>query len=272
MSQRTNTLGSGMVLFYNTFVAMKRQDSRPVPHSALLDNHGLIAGNYGEIELFGGRVLSDSLQHAIRVFKDRGSGVVRIEACARRGPMKDVPIWTAFVTHYKDDPDHVMLETRRVVSFAALRPKPYIFLHRYELPRNERGDYVLEFTTSDGHCRSGYLGQAVGTFEHVDICDTPLAFATVSSSNDPYQRCCRAQSSVRSPSFIHQPWSPSSLSSTSALSSSSFGSLAGNHPNFAKSTVRSPNPLRPTSTPSNASAASCRAAPPTPLNIVRLGQ
>nr|POE78680.1 hypothetical protein CFP56_62931 [Quercus suber] len=159
-----------MVLFHNTFVAMKRQDSRPVRHHALIDNDALAVGHYSDTELFGGRILSGSLQHALRVFKDPGSGVVRIEACPCRGPMKNVPLWTAFVTHYKNDPDHVALETRHVVSFAALRPKPYLFLPWYEPPRNENGQYVLEFISSSGK-----------NISH-DLSSSPLAVRSVADN------------------------------------------------------------------------------------------
>lgn len=54
-------------------------------------------------------------------------------------------------------------------------------------------------------------------------------------------------------------------SSSSSLSAASLGSLSGNQPNTAKSTIRSPNVPRSTVTPSAASAASCLAAPFAPL-------
>ena len=146
---------SGMVLFYCTFVAMKRQDRREVPHDDLLDEFELGKdGPYpGETVEFGGKVRDGELRHALRVFNDQGSGVVRLEASALRGPMAGVPLWTAFVTKYAHDPDWAHVEGGGIVSLAALRPKPYVFLLGYEPPKNQNGEYILQFTSRDGeHC------------------------------------------------------------------------------------------------------------------------
>ncbi|KAK4542579.1 hypothetical protein LTR36_006627 [Oleoguttula mirabilis] len=137
-----------MVLFYCTFVAMKYQDSKPVPHDNLDDRFELENEN-GENEVFGGQIRHGELRHAVRLFKDRSSGVVRLEAGALRGPMQDVPLWTAFITRYAHDPDWAFHEGGSVVSLAADRPPPYSFLAGYEPPRNRRGEILLEFTTSD---------------------------------------------------------------------------------------------------------------------------
>ena len=128
---------------------MKRQDGREVPHESLLDDFELSTDD-GERSQFGGQIKHGELRHALRLFKDRSSGVVRIEASALRGPMKDVPLWTAFLTRYAKDPDHIELQAGGVVHFAALRPPPYVFLAGYEPPKNRLGEYILQFTTTDG--------------------------------------------------------------------------------------------------------------------------
>lgn len=129
---------------------MKCQDARQVPHDNLVDSFELEHHENGESEVFGGQIRHGDLRHALRLFKDRSSGVVRLEACALRGPMRDVPFWTAFITKYADDPDWAFYEGGGVVSLAAVRPPPYVFLAGYEPPRNGRGELLLEFTTSDG--------------------------------------------------------------------------------------------------------------------------
>lgn len=139
-----------MVLFYCTFVAMKRQDSRPVPHEDLLDDFELEEKENGEFQEFGGKIMDGDLQHALRLYKDRASGVVRLEASALRGPMQDVPLWTAFVTKYAHDPDWAQYEGRGIVSCAAMKPPPYVFLAGYEPPRDDHGQYILQFLTSRG--------------------------------------------------------------------------------------------------------------------------
>lgn len=143
---------AGMVLFYNTFVAMKRQDMRAVVHEKLTDDMELARGpeGRGEEVRFGGVVNHGSLKHALRLFKDPGSGVVRIEASAYRGPMEDVPLWTAFVTKYADDPAWAELQGTRVVSLAALKPPPYVFLTGYHPPKGKHSEYILQFDKSSG--------------------------------------------------------------------------------------------------------------------------
>ncbi|KAK5676155.1 hypothetical protein LTS10_011447 [Elasticomyces elasticus] len=139
-----------MVLFYCTFVAMKRQDERAVPHPALADSLELkTPDRRGERELFAGVIKHGDMRHALRLFRDRASGGVRLEASAKRGPMQDVPIWTAFVTRYAEDPDWPQYEGDGLVSLAAIKPPPYVFLPHYEPPRNRDGEYVLHFVTSD---------------------------------------------------------------------------------------------------------------------------
>ncbi|TKA70603.1 hypothetical protein B0A55_06711 [Friedmanniomyces simplex] len=139
-----------MVLFYCTFVAMKRQDERGVPHPVLLDSFELdTSDGQGERELFAGVIEHGDMRHALRLFRDRASGGVRLEASAKRGPMQDVPIWTAFVTKYVGDRDWPQYERDGVVSLAAIRPPPYVFLPRYEPARNRADEYVLQFTISE---------------------------------------------------------------------------------------------------------------------------
>ncbi len=140
-----------MVLVYCTLVAMKRQDHRGVAHPMLLDAFELnTSDGLGERECFAGAIEHGDMRHALRLFRDRASGGVRLEASAKRGPMQDVPIWTAFVTKYADDRDWPQYEGRGVVSLAAVKPPPYVFLPQYEPARNRAGEYVLQFTTSEG--------------------------------------------------------------------------------------------------------------------------
>ncbi|KAK3705402.1 hypothetical protein LTR37_013375 [Vermiconidia calcicola] len=142
-----------MVLFYCTFVAMKRQDRREIPHDDLLDEfelEGPDSQHPGDEVQYDGMVRDGDLRHALRLYKDRSSGVVRLEAAALRGPMKDVPLWTAFVTRYANDPDWAHHEGGGVVSLIALRPPPYVFLSGYEPPKNRSREYILQFQTTDG--------------------------------------------------------------------------------------------------------------------------
>ena len=134
-----------MILFYSTFVAMKHQDDREPLPPALVEEL-----NISEFEEFGGVIRHGDMQHALRIFTDVSSGVVRLEASPRRGPKQDVPIWTAFITRYAHDPDWLALENGGVVSMIALKPPPYVFVAGFSLPRNRRGEYLLQFDTTKG--------------------------------------------------------------------------------------------------------------------------
>lgn len=73
-----------MVLFYSTYTAMKRQDTNGVIPRQLADGFEMEMHN-GEECLFSGQIKHDGMLHAVRVFRDRGSGAVRLEAAALRG-------------------------------------------------------------------------------------------------------------------------------------------------------------------------------------------
>ncbi|KAI5360766.1 hypothetical protein Slin15195_G086820 [Septoria linicola] len=135
-----------MVLFYNTFLAMKHQDQGGIAHRILVENFQLECEG-GEKTLFAGEIRHGEMRHALRIIRDSASRVVRIEASALRGPRKDVPIWTAFVTRYAYDPDWVAYEGGGTVSLASFNPEPSVFISGYQPPVNRRGDPLLPFAT-----------------------------------------------------------------------------------------------------------------------------
>lgn len=157
-----------MVLFYSTFLAMKRQDRHKMPHRSLLDNKELLSVGDGEEEQFGGQIKQGNLVHALRLFKDRTSKVVRMEASTLSGPMKDVPIWTAFLTKYSNDPDWAHWEGAGRVNLAALKPPPFVFLSSFE-PLSHKGGYILEFTTTEGEFLVVMLDQKKGTMTDFEL-------------------------------------------------------------------------------------------------------
>lgn len=126
---------------------MKRQDK--THHRLVEDEPGLEHGQ-GEIELFGGTVSDDDMRHALWLYRDQASGVVRLEASASSGDMQGVPIWTAFVTKYATDPDVVNYDGEGTVSFIAMDPPPYVFLAGYTPPRDEKGQFILQFVLDSG--------------------------------------------------------------------------------------------------------------------------
>ncbi|KAJ4305343.1 hypothetical protein N0V90_000874 [Kalmusia sp. IMI 367209] len=136
------TLYERMVLFYSTMVAMKRQDDTQTP-PGLEDFF-----QPGEREEFGGEIQDDSYLHAFRIFRDTDSGCVRFEATPRRGPLKTIPIWTAFVTQYVGHRSWMKRVGNCTIQFRELHP--YMFTDGYKLPKGPSGKYQLTFTTPKG--------------------------------------------------------------------------------------------------------------------------
>ena len=137
-----------MVLFYNTFVAMKHQDTGGIAHRILIEDFQLEKCNSGEKPLFTGEIRHGEMRHILRIFRDSASKVVRLEASALRGPHKDVPIWTAFVTKYAYDPDWPEYQRDGVVDLAKLEPS--VFISNYEPPVGRRGNAILPFASDRG--------------------------------------------------------------------------------------------------------------------------
>ena len=86
--------------------------------------------------------------HAFRIFKDEDSGCVRFEATARRGPLKTIPIWTAFVTQYIGRGGWMKRVGAATVQFRDLHP--YVFCDGYRLPKGPTNKYQLTFTAPAG--------------------------------------------------------------------------------------------------------------------------
>jgi hypothetical protein len=136
-----------MVLFYSTFVALKRQDPTSVP-APLIDDPLDMA----EDLLFSGIIRDQDMNHALRLLQDRDSRVLRLEARPHRGDKKEVPIWTAFLSKYRDsgDRDIFNLEDDGSVSMIFPKPAPYIFVQEYGLPCMPSGDFLLRFPVKNG--------------------------------------------------------------------------------------------------------------------------
>jgi hypothetical protein len=136
-----------MVLFYSTFVALKRQDLAIVPEPLIEDPRDM-----EEEVLFSGITRDREMYHALRMLRDPGSGVLRLEARSYRGDKEEVPIWTAFLSKYRDarDRDIFNLEGNGIVSMICPKPKPYIFVQEYGIPCMSNGDFALQFSKRDG--------------------------------------------------------------------------------------------------------------------------
>ncbi|KAL8779203.1 MAG: hypothetical protein Q9213_007049 [Squamulea squamosa] len=72
----------GLVLFYCAFVALRSEDAEnPV---GLFDDQEI----HGEKSIYAGMIRDDEFAHALRVFRDRDSGGIRLQASVLKGELK----------------------------------------------------------------------------------------------------------------------------------------------------------------------------------------
>lgn len=133
-----------MVLFYNTAIAMKHQDQIRMADGL----EDIFDQDRTERLEFSSEISDGHLLHHLRVYRDMDSGVVRFEATPRRGPLKDVPIWTAFVTRFVGDRSWMKKVGSTTVVFRQLHP--YVFCEGYKVPKASNGRYQLNFSSSQG--------------------------------------------------------------------------------------------------------------------------
>ncbi|PGH04028.1 hypothetical protein GX51_03698 [Blastomyces parvus] len=76
-----------MALFHCAFIALRGQDSGH-PISRTPDPFSL-----EETEIYGGRILDDNYLHALRIFQDRPSGAIRLQASVHSGEMAESKSW-----------------------------------------------------------------------------------------------------------------------------------------------------------------------------------
>ncbi|KAB8232785.1 uncharacterized protein BDW43DRAFT_311858 [Aspergillus alliaceus] len=128
-----------MVLFFCTFLALRSQDcGRPVDHirDYELDD---------EEELFGGPIVDDNFLHALRIYRDRTSGAIRLQASVHKGEMKRAPVWTAFITNHIGTRGWIRQADPKVVLLRELQRTVFTFEH-YDPPRTSRGEHILRFS------------------------------------------------------------------------------------------------------------------------------
>ncbi|KAF7596463.1 hypothetical protein BBP40_001770 [Aspergillus hancockii] len=128
-----------MVLFFCTFLALRSQDcGRPVDRirDYELDD---------EEELFGGPIVDDNFLHALRIYRDRTSGAVRLQASVHKGEMKRAPVWTAFITNHICTRGWIRRADSKVILLRELHQMVFTFEH-YDPPRTSRGEHILKFS------------------------------------------------------------------------------------------------------------------------------
>ena len=135
-----------LVLFYCAFTAMKSQDYMECPD--VLQDRFHVRDKYDEKEEFSGEIKDDNYLHALRIYRDRDSGAIRLEARARRGKFTATPIWTAFITDLVCARNWIRVVCTKTLQLSWLHP--YVFCPGYTPPRGKTGKFRLQFTSSRG--------------------------------------------------------------------------------------------------------------------------
>ncbi|KAJ5918856.1 hypothetical protein N7454_010000 [Penicillium verhagenii] len=132
-----------MVVFFCSFLALRSQDAgRPIEN---IQDYELA----DEEELYGGQIVDDEYGHALRVYQDRISGAVRLQASVHKGPMNRTPVWTAFVTHQLTRRGWLKTLNSRSVAVRDLKLTILMSADDYNPPTTDRGDHILKFNTRD---------------------------------------------------------------------------------------------------------------------------
>lgn len=132
-----------MILFAGTFIAMRSQDSStsgppPTVHDDELRD---------EVCEFAGSIVDSGFSHALRIYHDRITGAIRLQASVLKGELDRTPVWTAFITHVITSPDWCKRVDRKTIALADL--KPHIFSARYKTYLAPSGAFMLRFETRD---------------------------------------------------------------------------------------------------------------------------
>jgi hypothetical protein len=134
-----------LVLFYCAFTAMKRQDHAG-SHELLQDKYHQKGSE--EKEEYAGEIKDDNFLHTIRIYRDKTSGCLRLEARARRGSFTATPIWTAFVTRAMLRKPWIKVVGLKILQLTELHP--YSFCPQYTPPTSKSGKFKLQFTSAGG--------------------------------------------------------------------------------------------------------------------------
>ena len=130
-----------LVLFFCSFLALRSADSNQCP-TPIRDYSPL----HNEEYLFGGTIIEDNFRRGLRMFKDKISGGVRLEA-SRMSKEARTPIWTAFITHMLLSPTWITRLASDVIQLGDLQR--FIFSSDYHHRTTPKSELELEFVKID---------------------------------------------------------------------------------------------------------------------------
>ncbi|KAI4095456.1 MAG: hypothetical protein LQ339_007236 [Xanthoria mediterranea] len=129
-----------LVLFHCAFIALRSEDGeKPVE---LFDDHEM----HGEKSIYAGKIRDDEFLHALRVYKDRDCGGIRLQASVLRGELKRKPVWTAFITTHVESQRWMRQAGPKTIHLADLQR--FVFAEAYTPQLGPQGQHELQFESS----------------------------------------------------------------------------------------------------------------------------
>ena len=171
-----------MVVFFCAFLALRSEDTR-TPFEKIRDfdinrENQLFAGSVSRSQCPADSrltlyrpIVDDHYEHGLRLFQERQTGVIRLQASVLTGEVKRQvisnlpdthsviagvlmsmkhrkPIWTAFITHQITSPRWMSHDSPRVVHLAELNR--HVFTDEYVPQRTQTGAHELTFIQTRG--------------------------------------------------------------------------------------------------------------------------
>ncbi|KAL2410476.1 hypothetical protein ABEF95_001759 [Exophiala dermatitidis] len=129
-----------LVVFHCTFLSLRSHDGAKHVSNTLVLDHVL----KGEMTEFSGAIRDSGYRHALRVYRDKSTDAVRLEASILDGDMRHTPIWTAFITHNITSPTWLRwLKNSSTVYLAELQRR--VFSSQYTPHVAASGEHFLDF-------------------------------------------------------------------------------------------------------------------------------
>ncbi|KAL8757428.1 MAG: hypothetical protein Q9184_004217, partial [Pyrenodesmia sp. 2 TL-2023] len=130
----TTRFSTCLTLFYCAFLALRSEDSgKPIES---VDDHEI----HGEKSIYSG-IIDDNFEHALRVFRDRDSGGIRLQASVLKGELKRTPVWTAFVTTHIQSERWMRKAGPKVIHITDLQR--FVFTKEYNPQLGPQGQHEI---------------------------------------------------------------------------------------------------------------------------------
>ena len=131
---------TALVLFFCSFQALKAQDcGEPVSMIGKCTIEG-------DEEIFSGKIDDSGYKHVLKIYRDRDTRAIRLQASESSGELQNAPVWISFLT-YKIFSEGLMSRVGpKIVHFND--PQPYIFTESYRIPRGPIDEHELRFPDS----------------------------------------------------------------------------------------------------------------------------